>query len=471
MIESPNLMSLAEQAKLFREGKLTAVNNVNSHLEIINNLNPQLNSFITVDSKGALEQAKDLDKSRNNGDKLGPLSGAILGVKDSIPTKDITTTNNSRLLKNWKPKRDASVISRLKKAGAIIIGKTNLNEFGWSRPSELDLNPPPWSPWNSNHMSVGSSSGSGAATSARMVSASIGTDGGGSARLPAGANNLYGMKPTHGLVSRLGMDHNGHSEISPLSRTALDLALLLESMSGFEIEDDMSWPEAVPNYVENINKDISGWKIGVPRNFIDSAPNEPEIINAFEIFLNKLEDLGCKLEEIDLRGMAEVRAANFIVLNSESYQRHQKSLRLHWKDYGQITRVYLLQGAFIYANDMLNASEIGRAFKNYFSKLLRDKELKAIVTPTSPFATAERSRRPDEHSKGVNACYTAPFNISGHPSISLPAGFGDSEIPIGMMLTGEIHDDSSLLQIAHAYDKKTEWSKIMPKLVSNNFDN
>ncbi|MBL07219.1 MAG: hypothetical protein CL773_05150 [Chloroflexi bacterium] len=463
MTESPNLLSLSDQVRLFREGKLTAEDNVRSHLRVINELNPHLNSFITIDTKGALEQAKKLDDLRNKKENLGPLSGAILGIKDSIPTKNLKTTNNSRLLRDWNPKNDASVVSRLRQAGAIIIGKTNLNEFGWSRPSELDLKPPPWSPWNPNHMSVGSSSGSGAAASARMVSASIGTDGGGSVRLPAGAHNLYGIKPTHGLVSRLGMDHNGHSEISPLCRTALDLAILLESMSGFEAEDDMSWPASVPEYAKNIDVDISGWKIGVPHNFINSAPNEPEIIEAFENFLKKLETLGCEIVNIDLRGMAETRAANFIVLNSESYQRHQKSLSLNWNDYGEITRVYLLQGAFISANDMLNAAEVGRAFRNYFSNLLKDNDLKAIATPTAPFATAERSRRPNEHSKGVNACFTAPFNISGHPSISIPAGFGDAGIPVGMMLTGEIHDDISLLQLAYAYDKETQWSDITPK--------
>jgi Asp-tRNA(Asn)/Glu-tRNA(Gln) amidotransferase A subunit family amidase len=163
--------------------------------------------------------------------------------------------------------------------------------------------------------------------------------------------------------------------------------------------------------------------------------------------------------------MLEARTANFIQLNSEAYQRHQKTLRSNWEDYGKITRVYLLQGAFLSANDMLNAAEIGRAFKNYFSDMLSENNLKAIATPTSPFATAERSRRPGEHSRGINACYTAPFNISGHPSISVPAGFGEAGIPVGAMLTGGLHDDISLLQLAHAYDKAVIWSQQSPTLL------
>ncbi|MEG3581813.1 MAG: amidase [Chloroflexota bacterium] len=468
MTETLHLLPLSEQARLFRDGVITAVEIVKAHLKVIDHLNPQFNSFITVDSKGALEQAQKLDKLRSEGQKLGSLAGATLGIKDSIPTKNLKTTNNSRLLENWVPEEDASVIVRLRKAGAIIIGKTNLNEFGWSRPSESDLNAPPWTPWNPERMSVGSSSGSGAVATARMASATIGTDGGGSVRLPAGAHNLYGIKPTHGLVSRFGMDHNGHSEISPLCRTALDTALVLEAMAGYEPDDDMSWPAQVPEYANNIDADTSGWKIGVPRKFVNSAPNEPDITQAYEIFLHKLEELGCDLVNIDLRGMAEARAANFLVLNAEAYQRHQKSLRANWEDYGKIGRIYLLQGAFISANDMLNAAEVGRAFKSYFSNLLSEKGLKAVATPTSPFATAERSRRPSEHSRGVNACFTAPFNISGHPSMNLPAGFGDAGIPVGAMLTGELHDDLSLLQLAQAYDKVTDWSNLIPKSCEQN---
>ena len=464
MSTSSSLLSLSEQVRLVQEGKISAVALVQTQLDEINRLNPKLNSFITVDADGALEQARAIDEARENGARLGPLAGATIGVKDSIPTKGLRTTDNSRLLENWIPQEDASTVKRLREAGAIIIGKTNLNEFGWSRPSETDLMPPPWSPWNPDRMSVGSSSGSGAATTARMAAATIGTDGGGSARLPAGAQNLYGIKPTHGLVSRLGMDHNGHSEISPLCRTALDTALMLEAMAGYEPKDDMSWPGKVPAYATNIKADISGWRIGVPRTFVDSAPNEPEVVQAFESFLRKLELLGCELVEFELHGMAEARSANFLVLNSEAYQRHQKSLQSHWNLYGAITRVYLLQGAFLSANDVLNASEVGRAFRNYFSEILSSLDLKAIATPTSPFATAERSRRPGEHSRGINACYTSPFNISGHPSISLPAGFGDAGIPVGAMLTGELHDDLTLLQLAFAYDQTNNWNSLVPPI-------
>jgi Asp-tRNA(Asn)/Glu-tRNA(Gln) amidotransferase A subunit family amidase len=233
--------------------------------------------------------------------------------------------------------------------------------------------------------------------------------------------------------------------------------MMLEAMVGHEPADDLSWPGETPDYTANIEADISGSRIGVPRSFIESAPNEPEVMDGFETFLKNLEDLGCEIVDVDIQGMAEARAATFLILFSNSYQRHQKTVKTDWNTYGPQSRVNLLQGAFLSSTDLINAGDVGRAFKAYFSDLLKEHDLSAVATPTSPFATAERSRRRGEHSRGVNACYTAPFNISGHPSISVPAGFGEAGIPVGAMLTGELHDDLGLLQLAHAYDQATDW--------------
>ena len=457
--------SMTEQIEALESGEITAVELVEACLARIDALNDQLNSIVTVNATDALAQAQAVDEANSRCELLAALSGIPIAVKDSIPTAGIRTTDNSRLLEHWIPEHDAAVIQSLKDAGAIIIGKTNLNEFGWSRPSEADLFPPPWNPWNPEYMSVGSSSGSGGAASAGMCSAAIGTDGGGSIRLPGGAHGLVGMKPTHGIVSRHGMDHNSHSEISPLTRTVADTALMLDAMATYIPEDDMSWPEVRPRYLKNIDTDISGWRIGVPRTFVESAPNEPEVVHAYEQFLRDLESIGCELVDIDLRGMAEARMANFIVLNAETYQRHASTLKSRWHEYGPITRVYLLQGAFLSAEDMLNAATVGRSVRTYLSMLFRDENLKAIATPTSPFITAERSRRPGEHARGINACYTAPTNITGNPSVSIPAGMSDSTgLPIGMMLTGDQHEDLALLQLAHTYEAATEWHTLHPDI-------
>lgn len=462
-------LPLAEQARRIRDGELSAVALTRAYLGRIKTLNPQFNSFITVDEEAAVEQARAVDDAIARGEQVGPLAGIPVGVKDSIPTKGLRTTDNSNLLADWIPDHDAAAVARLRAAGAVIIGKTNLNEFGWSRPSEADLAPPPWNPWNPKHASVGSSSGSGAAASGGMASAAIGTDGGGSIRLPGGAHGLIGIKPTHGLVSRFGMDHNSHSEISPLTRTVEDTALMLDALAGFVPEDDMSWPGEPVGYAKNLkNADISGWRIGVPRKFVDSAPNEPEIVDTFEAFLANLEKIGCEVVDIPLQGMAEARMANFLVLNAEAYQRHAKSVGQNWDKYGEITRVYLLQGAYLTADDLLNAAEIGRAVRGMLEAEVfanDDSGVRAIAMPTAPFVTAERSRRPGEHSRGINACFTAPFNITGHPSVSVPAGFSESTgLPIGAMLTGALHDDLGLLQLAYTHEQSTDWHTRHPEL-------
>lgn len=462
-------LSLTEQARRIREGELSAVALVRAYLGRIKTHNPRLNSYITVDEESAVQQARQVDDAIAAGKTLGPLAGVPIGVKDSIPTKDLRTTDNSNLLSDWIPEHDAAAVARLREAGAIIIGKTNLNEFGWSRPSEADLAPPPWNPWNPKFASVGSSSGSGAAASGGLASATIGTDGGGSIRLPGGSHGLVGMKPTHGLVSRFGMDHNSHSEISPLTRTVEDAALMLDALAGFVPEDDMSWPGTPVSYAKNLRSaDVKGWRIGVPKKFVDSAPNEPEVLEAFEAFLSNVEKIGCEVVDVDVRGLAEARMANFLVLNAEAYQRHAKSVGQNWDKYGEVTRVYLLQGAYLGADDLLNAAEVGRTVRGLLEEEVFSQGasgVRAIAMPTSPFVTAERSRRPGEHARGINACFTAPFNITGHPSVSLPSGFSAStELPIGAMLTGALHDDLGLLQIAQAHEEATDWHEQHPEL-------
>ncbi len=464
---SLHYLPLSEQAKRIRFGELSAVALTRAYLGRIRAHNPTLNSFITVDENGAVDQARQVDDAIARGEEVGPLAGILIAVKDSIPTKGLKTTDNSNLLADWIPEHDAAVISRLRQAGAIIIGKANLNEFGWSRPSEADLAPPPWNPWNPRHASVGSSSGSGAAASGGLSSAAIGTDGGGSIRLPGGAHGLIGFKPTHGLVSRHGMDHNSHSEISPLTRTVEDAAMMLDAMAGYVPEDDMSWLGEPVGYSQRLtDADISGWRIGVPWQFICSAPNEPEVEEAFERFLDKLESLGCELVDTPVRGLAEARMANFLVLNAEAYQRHAKSVGQNWDKYGEITRVYLLQGAYLSADDLLNAGEVGRAVRHQLeTEVFGETGVRALAMPTSPFVTAERSRRPGEHSRGINACFTAPFNITGHPSVSVPAGFSESTgLPIGAMLTSALHDDLGLLQLAYAHEQATDWHLQHPDL-------
>jgi aspartyl-tRNA(Asn)/glutamyl-tRNA(Gln) amidotransferase subunit A len=432
-------------------GELSAHELVQSCLDRIDALDERFHGFVTVSAEQALAQADEIDAQRAAGQEVGLLAGIPMGIKDSIPTAGIRTTANSRLLEHWVPEHDAEPIGRLRAAGAIVLGKTNLNEFGWALPTDTDLTPKAQNPWNPEYAAIGSSSGSGIAVAAGFVPAAIGTDGGGSTRLPAGQHNLVGIKATHGLVGRTGMDHSLISEISPMARTVADTALLLSVMAGSE-------QAPAPNYLAGLETSIEGWRLGVPRRLIASAGLEPEVVEAFDATLDVLRSLGAELVDIELAGMAQARAANFIVLNAQAFTEHEVSLRKHPKLYGQSARVYHWMGAFLSASDFLNAQTIRRRVQELVEDVFAD--LRAIVTPTTPVVTAEAARKPEAHRRGSNAVFTSPFNLTGHPAMSIPGGFAASTgLPIGIQLVGRLFDELTLFQIGRAIERVSHWSE------------
>lgn len=438
-------------------GELTAVELMNTYLDRIAATDNRYHAFVTVAAEQAIANAAAIDEQRATGSALGPLAGIPIGVKDSIPTAGIRTTCNSRLLEHWVPDRDAVPVRRLRDAGAIVIGKTNLNEFGWALPTDTDLTPTAWNPWNPAYAAIGSSSGSGIAVAAGFAAAAIGTDGGGSARLPAGQQHLAGIKPTHDLVSRSGMDDSWMSEISPIAQTVADAALLLSIMAG--PDPDAPWEPAipVPDYLAELDADVQGWKLGVPRKLIDDAGLEPEVAEVFEATLSTMKELGFELVDVELPGMSQARAANFVVLNAQAHAAHAVSLRQHPELYGHSARVYHWMGAFLSASDLLNARAVGLRVRELVQNVFED--VRAIVTPTSPVVTAEAARRPEAHRKGSNAVFTSPFNLTGHPAMSVPAGFSASTgLPIGIQLVGPLFDETTLFQIARAYERPSKWS-------------
>jgi len=432
--------TLADTAVMLRRGEVTAIELVDAYLGRIEAVDGDLHSYITVAAGQARRAAAQIDAERSRGGQLGPLAGIPIAVKDSVLTRGIPTTENSRLHEGRVPERDAPPVASLRAAGAVIIGKTNMNELGWGLPSEADLNAPPHNPWNRQYLSIGSSSGSGAAAAADLCMAALGTDGGGSARLPAGQHNLVGLKPTHGLTSRSDI-----SEISPMARTALDCALVFDAMTGAASGGRCC--------ADEIEVDVRGWRVGVPRRYIDTAPLEPDVRRAFDGCLEALSGLGVEPVDIRMRGLAEARAANFVVLNAGSYATYAASLRSRREAFGPVARVYASQGAFLSAFDYVNATRVAGRVRTLIDEALEG--VRAIAMPVSPFVTAEAARRPGEHSRGVNAGFTAPFNITGHPAMSIPAGFGELGIPIGMQLAGRHNDELSLFRLAHACGEAT----------------
>ncbi|HQZ13567.1 MAG TPA: amidase [Devosia sp.] len=429
---------------------------VETYLERIAAYNLRINGFVTILGERALEQADAADRKRAAGEPLGPLAGIPIGVKDSVPTAGVRTTSNSRVLENWVPERNAAPVGHLLDAGAILLGKTNLNEFGWALPNDNNLTPKALSAWNPAYAAIGSSSGSGNAVSAGFVAAAVGTDGGGSARLPAGQNNLVSLKPTHGLVSRKGMDDSWISEISPMTRTVEDTALMLSIMAQREPNDWNAWAMPAPDYVANLETDVRGWKVGVPRRLVDESGMEDEVAEAFAASLDALRALGVELVDVEIPGLPEARMANFVILNGQTHAGHAASLRRHPELYGHSARVYHWMGAFLTATDLMNAKAIASRVQGLVQECFGN--VRAFVTPTSPVVTAEAARRPDSHRKGSNAMFTSPFNLTGHPAISVPSGFSASTgLPIGLQMVGPMHDELTLLQLSRALEKSGDW--------------
>lgn len=437
-----------------------------SILRRIDSFDQVLQSFITLDKEKVRENCDNLcDYNSIN----HSLFGIPIGFKDSICTKDLTTTFNSRICENWLPRENATVVNAIIDNGGILLGKLNLNEFGFSIPDESDLNPPPRNPWNTLHTMIGSSSGPAVATASGLCQVSLGTDGGGSVRLPAGQANLVGIKPTRGLVSKFGCLCSSVSEIGVLSRNVDDCGEVLKVISGFDSKDCQS--RKVNDLLDD-DKDIyqglniKDMRIGVPWSFVKNMNVEAPVKDNFKYALKTLSHLGMELSEVEMNFLEEYRAANFVILSAEGFSAHSLSLGKNWKDYGQSAKKYLTQGAFLSAHDYLSSKKLLKLGKFKIEEIFGEYDL--IAMPTSPVVTTEAARSPRAHRKGYNACFTAPFNLTGHPAISLPCGFDTDStgLPLGFQLIGPYYGEELLLSVGQKYELKTDLFNQHP----NNFD-
>lgn len=439
--------SLSEAAEALRGGAVSSTDLVRASLDHIAAIDDRRHAFVTVDAEGALAAAADLDAQLRAGHWRGPLHGIPIAVKDNIPTAGLRTTYNSRAYADWVPGREPPTVTRLRRAGAVIVGKTNLNEFGWSVPSDDDLVAPPRNPWNPEYQAVGSSSGSGVAVASGMVFGALGTDGGGSARLPAGQMGLVGLKPTRGPESGVGAPIDEVSVVSVLTRTAADAGIMYAAMMDRtppppDAATAMTGPNAEPVV-----------RLAVPRRQIDELPIEPDVRAAFAESMSILKDLGVVLMDVDVPHLGAARDANFVLISALSHAGHRDDLRERAHLLGASTLRYLHLGAALGAADYLNAREMGTLFAAELDRILVD--CAGIATPVSTVVTAEAARRPGEHSRGLNASFTAPFNLTGWPGIAIPSGTSGLGIPIGLQVAARPGQEPFLLRLAETYATRT----------------
>jgi aspartyl-tRNA(Asn)/glutamyl-tRNA(Gln) amidotransferase subunit A len=430
----------------------TPVDVVHAMLARIERYDPFVRSYIHVDREGALRSAAELTAELEAGHSRGLLHGVVIGAKDSIPVRGMPCTYNSPLMRDWVPQRDAEAMRRLRAAGAIVVGKHNLNEFGWSLPSEEDLAPPPRNPWFPEERSVGSSSGGGAALAAGLAQVAIGTDGGGSIRLPAGQHLLFGVKPGHDDVPRHGVGDGSVSEVSVLARSAPDAAAVLAAMMiDIDAPDGRERLQREP--IERalaVQRPPGRVRFGVPVKYLADVGVEPDVRAAFDALCDLCAGLGHEVVELQPDALAilhDAVRANFVLIAAEHHFDHEGPGGDRGR-YGASAGFYNLPGAFLTAADYLHAQRVGGIARQAVDAVLGGVDI--LLMPTSPVTRTSTARNPKTHRRGGNAAFTAPFNLTGHPSISLPSGISREGIPIGMQLVGRRGSEFDQLRIGHA---------------------
>ncbi len=459
--------TVSRAARLLRERQISPLELTRAYLERIERLDGHYRAYITVTADAALAAAEEATREIARGRWRGPLHGVPIAFKDLFAIRGVRLTCGGKITGNFAPDHDATAVAKLRAAGAILLGTLNLHEYAWGGTS---INPhfgTPRNPWNPACIPGGSSGGSGVAVIAGLAAGSLGTDTGGSVRLPAALTGCVGLKPTYGRISRFGVfplcwsfDHVGL-----LTRSVEDAALLLQVLAGPDPRDPTSSDAAVPDYPAALVNDLKGLRLAVPRDhFFDVM--QPAVLEAFEAALRQLRALGATVEDVALPLMRYVPAASYVMMAAEAHSVHAATLRTRARDYGDDVRARLLLGGLIPAGDYLKAQRFRRQLRQSVFETLE--RVDAFVMPTTVL-TATRIDQPTirigDRELVVNAhlsrC-TRPFNMTGLPAISVPAGFSDQGLPIGLQIAGRPFGELAVLRIAHAYEQSTVWHTRRP---------
>jgi aspartyl-tRNA(Asn)/glutamyl-tRNA(Gln) amidotransferase subunit A len=467
------------------ERSLGAEETARAFLERIASVDRELGAFLVTFADSAVERARFLDGL--SGPERGPLHGVPIAVKDIISVEGTGTTAGSRILENYVAPYSATAIERLLAAGAVILGKTNLDEFAMGSSTENSAFQITRNPWSLDRVPGGSSGGSAAAVAARLVPAGLGTDTGGSIRQPAGLCGVVGLKPTYGRVSRYGLVAFASSfdQIGPLTRTAEDAALLLEVLAGADPRDSTCSTLPVPRYLEEMSRDVRSLRVGVPRDVVGEGVDE-SVLLAFEKAAADLERSGVALEEVRLPASKHAVACYYLLataeassnlarfdgvrygLRVEGFGLHEMMSATREKGFGREVKRRILLGTFVLSAGYYDAyyekaqkvrSLIARDFARAFEKV------DAVLLPTSPEpAFPIGSKSEDPLSMYLADVFTATANLAGLPAVSFPAGFDPEGLPIGMQLVGRHFEEGTILRLVHAFQQATDHHRKRPEL-------
>lgn len=470
--------TIKETAEALAAGRVKSAEVLRSLCERAKSVDPKVKAYVNFDEK----RVKDSDFV-----KAKPLSGIPIAIKDNISTRGWETTCASKILKGYVPPYDATVVRKLKEAGAIIFAKCNMDEFAFGSSCETSCYGPTSNPWDTARVPGGSSGGSAASVAADEAIASLGSDTGGSIRQPAALSGVVGLKPTYGRVSRYGLIAFGSSldQIGPLTKTVEDAAILLGVIAGHDPFDSTSAPVAVPDYTQALKKDAKGLRIGLPKEYFIKGI-DPDVEAAVRTAAKKLESLGAKIEEVSLPHTQYAVATYYIVATAEAssnlgrYDGVQYGLRVPSTDliemymktrcegFGREAKRRVLLGTFVlsagyYEAYYLKGLKVRTLIKQDFDKVFE--RFDAILAPTSPTPAFKVGEKLDDPlAMYLSDIFTIPQNLAGIPAISVPCGFTQNGLPIGLQLMAKPFGEETLFGIAHAFEQASDFHKKRPAI-------
>jgi len=452
--------SIRELGAGYRARTFSPVEVTRALLARVEKLDGGLHAFVTLTPERALADARAAEEALGRGDAR-PLLGIPVAHKDIYLTRGIRTTGGSALLADWVPDEDATCVTRLQRAGAVMLGKLITHEFAFGIQFPGHRFPAAKNPWDLERMPGGSSSGSGAALAAGLAFGALGSDTGGSIRGPASFCGIAGLKPTYGRCSRAGvltlswtLDHTG-----PMARTVEDCAYLLEALAGYDPADPASSREPVGDYVTPLGRGVRGLRVGVPREFFFEGI-DPEVEKACGQALAMLRQFGASVQDVQIPS-TQSAAANTIILLAEAFAYHEQDLRTHPERFGEILRERMLAGGLITAAEYVQAQRLRARLRGEMADVLRTVDVLATPTSPKPAPTFAVVYDPEY---GFPRGNTSPFNLTGLPALAVPCGFSGAGLPLSIQIIGRPFDEATVLRVGHTYEQATGWHTRHPKI-------
>jgi aspartyl-tRNA(Asn)/glutamyl-tRNA(Gln) amidotransferase subunit A len=461
-------LTIAEAAERLRTKDISPVEITDAYLDRIERLNPAVNAYVTITAERSREDAKRAEDEIAAGRYRGALHGIPIALKDLYATQGIRTTAGSKILSDWIPEADSTAARKLREAGSILLGKTNTHEFAWGTTTNNPHYGATHNPWDLDRIPGGSSGGSGAAIAASMAAGTLGTDTGGSIRIPAALCGCVGLKPTFGRVSKAGvipmswqLDHPG-----PITQTVEDAAIMLGAIAGYDPADFATVPVPVPDYRDGLRDGIRGLRVGVPRDYFFGLLDE-ELRAAVEAAIGTLRELGADVRDVEPGLTRALTAEAWTLVVAESQEYHRDAFSTRPEDFGAD-----LHGTL--SNPLPDAIGIARSYRASYEvkQILRRalEDVDVLVTPTTMRSASIIGEEAvmvgdvELSTGGAFASLTMPYNIAGLPAIAIPCGFDSAGLPLSLQIAGRPFDEATVLRAAYAYEQATTWHKRRPAL-------